>query len=167
MRRITREGGREEMERQDSKFLTFRLKEERYGIPIIKVKEIIGMLEITSIPKLPNFIKGVINLRGKIIPVVDLRLKFDMDEIEYNERTSIIVIELVADNNTYTVGIVVDTVQDVMDIDDDDIQDPPKYGMGINQDFITGMGKVKDDVIMLLNTDKIFSVGEIKTLETV
>ncbi|MCK5130056.1 MAG: chemotaxis protein CheW [Clostridiales bacterium] len=151
----------------DNKFLTFKLKDERYGIPIIKIREIIGMLDITSVPRLPSFIKGVINLRGKIIPVVDLRLKFGIEEIEYNERTSIIVVELTAETDTNTIGIVVDTVQEVLDIDASDIEPPPKYGTDVEQAFLIGIGKVKDEVIMLLDADNIFSSSELQKLETV
>lgn len=152
---------------EDNKFLTFGLGEENYAIPILKVKEIIGMMEITQVPKLPHFIKGVINLRGKIIPVIDLRLKFGLPEREYDDRTSIIVVELKTENTNKISGIVVDTVNEVMDIESCDIEPPPQYGVDVDQAFLTGMGKVKDNVIMLLDTNKILSTGELEELETV
>ena len=152
---------------QDNKFLTFRLGDECYAIPILKIKEIIGMMAITKIPKLPKFIKGVINLRGKIIPVVDLRIKFGLDEKAYDERTSIIVMEIQNGSTTNINGVVVDTVQEVMDIPDSSIEPPPQYGSAANQEFLTGMGKVNENVIMLLDVDKIFSDSEKDVLESV
>ena len=152
---------------QDNKFLTFRLGDESYAIPILKIKEIIGMMAVTKIPRLPKFIKGVINLRGKIIPVVDLRIKFGLEEKPYDERTSIIVMEIQTENATNINGVVVDTVQEVMDIPDSNIEPPPQYGNDANQEFLTGMGKVNEDVIMLLDVDRIFSDSEKDILESV
>lgn len=154
------------MEIQD-KFLTFQLGEENYAIPILKVKEIIGMMKITKVPKLPNFIKGVINLRGEIIPIIDLRIKFGLDEREYDDRTSIIVIELLTESSgVKTSGVVVDTVNEVLYINENSIDPPPEYGNGINQAFLVGMGKIGEKVIMLLNVDKILSSSEMKNLDT-
>lgn len=153
------------MAAKDNKFLTFELGEESYGIPILKIKEIIGMMPITEVPRLPDFIKGVINLRGKIIPVIDLRLKFDLKEREYDERTSIIVMELATEGATKISGMIVDTVQEVLDIDDSGIEPPPHYGTDVDQTFLTGMGKVKDSVIMLLNADRILSSDEMQKIE--
>ena len=155
------------VKKQDNKYLTFKLGEEKYAIPIIKIKEIIGMISITKVPKLPEFIKGVINLRGRIIPVIDLRLKLGLEQKDYNERTSIIVIELLTTNETLTSGLIVDTVNDVLDIAKENIEPPPKYGAGVNQEFLKGMGKVKDEVIMLIDVDKVFSEEETEKLEKV
>ncbi len=152
---------------KDNKFLTFVLGEESYAIPILKIKEIIGMMAITEVPRLPNFIKGVINLRGKIIPVIDLRLKFGLEERGYDERTSIIVVELETENATRISGLVVDTVNEVLDISDAEIEPPPQYGTDVDQAFLMGMGKVKEEVIMILDADKILSAGEIKILDEV
>jgi len=152
---------------QENKHLTFELDKESYAIPILKVKEIIRMIEITEVPKLPNFMKGVINLRGKIIPILDLRLKFGLEEKDYDERTSIIVLELATENGARTSGLVVDTVNEVLDISDTDIEPPPQYGTDVDQTFLTGMGKVTDKVIMMLDVDKILSVGEIQKLDQV
>jgi purine-binding chemotaxis protein CheW len=155
------------MAEKDAKYLTFELANEGYAIPILKVKEIIGMMEITQVPKLPSFIKGVINLRGKIIPIIDLRLKFGLEERDYDERTSIIVVELETENTITTSGIVVDNVQEVLDIKSRDIEPPPQYGTDVEQSFLTGMGKVKDDVIMLLNVDRILSAKELQKIEKI
>ena len=152
---------------QDNKFLTFKLGDESYAIPIMKIKEIIGMMPITKVPKLPEFIKGVINLRGKIIPVIDLRIKFGLEEKEYDERTSIIVMEIQTETSSGTDGIVVDTVSEVIDIPPSDIEPPPEYGGSINQEFLTGMGKTAGNVIMLLDADKIFTSKEKEILESV
>ena len=154
------------MAKQENKYLTFQLGEEGYAIPILKVKEIIGMMDITEVPKMPEFVKGVINLRGKIIPVIDLRLKFGLEEKSYDERTSIIVVELESEAATKTSGIVVDTVQEVLDINSANVE-PPPYGTEGEQAFLAGMGKVKDKVIMLLDSDKILSSDEMQTLQTV
>ena len=152
---------------QDNKFLTFKLREESYAIPILRIKEIIGMMPITKVPRLPQFIKGVINLRGQIIPVIDLRTKFGIEERPYDERTSIIVMEIQSENTTKTNGIVVDTVQEVLDIMADSIEPPPKYGADVNQEFLTGMGKIDEKVIMILNVNKILSANETAQLEDV
>ncbi len=104
------------------KYLTFSLKEEEYGIGILKVKEIIGMMPVTSVPRTPDFVKGVINLRGKVIPVVDLRLKFSMDSIEYTDRTCIIVVEIDSDETTLLIGIVVDAVSEVLNMKESEIE---------------------------------------------
>jgi len=152
------------MELQDGKYLTFSLKKEEYGIPILKVKEIIGLMEITDVPKTPNFIKGVINLRGKIIPVMDLRLKFTMEEKEYNERTCTIVVEVSINNTKSLMGIVVDTVSEVVNISQNEIEPPPQYGNKVDEEFLIGMGKVKGKVIMLLNIEKIINSEELVNL---
>ena len=111
------------------KYLTFSLADEEYGIGILRIREIIGMMPITVVPQTPEFVKGVINLRGKVIPVVDLRLRFDMQESDYTERTCIIVIETQAPNHSsLTMGIVVDSVSEVLNIKNDEIEDTPTFG---------------------------------------
>jgi purine-binding chemotaxis protein CheW len=152
------------MELQDGKYLTFSLKKEEYGIPILKVKEIIGMMEITDVPKTPNFIKGVINLRGKIIPVMDLRLKFSMEEKEYNERTCTIVVDININQIKSLMGIVVDTVSEVVNISKNEIEPPPQYSGRIEDEFLIGMGKVKGKVVMLLNIEKVINSEELVEL---
>jgi Chemotaxis signal transduction protein len=155
------------MEIQGGKFLTFALDGEEYGIPIQRVKEIIGIMDITCIPRTPLFIKGVINLRGKIIPVMDLRLKFGMQEREYNQRTCIIVVEFLLGDVKKQMGIVVDTVSEVLNIQKSDIEPPPQYGTAIETAFLTGMGKVKGKVILLLEIEQILSSDEMILLKDV
>ncbi|MEI7473511.1 MAG: chemotaxis protein CheW [bacterium] len=153
------------MEIQDGKHLTFSLGNEEYGIPILKVKEIIGLMEITHVPQTPEFIKGVINLRGKIIPIMDLRLKFKMSEKDYNERTCIIVVEVNINQFKRLMGIVVDTVSEVVNIQSSEIEPPPQYGSTkIETGFLTGLGKVKGKVVMLLNIETIINCDEIVSL---
>lgn len=155
------------MEAQEGKYLTFSLGKEEYGIPIKKVKEIIGMMEITSIPKTPKFIKGFINLRGKIIPIMDLRLKFGLEEKEYNERTCIIVVEIFIEETKRQMGVVVDTVSEVVNIQNGEIEPPPEYGTYMENEFLVGIGKVKGRVVMLLEIEKILNVEELGLLKEV
>lgn len=152
------------MEIQGGKHLTFSLGKEEYGLPILKVKEIIGMMEITHVPQTPDFIKGVVNLRGKIIPIMDLRLKLAMQEREYNERTCIIVVEVKINDAKRLMGIVVDTVSEVINIQQNDIEPPPEYQTKVDKGFLTGMGKIKGKVVMLLNIEQIVNCNEMVTL---
>ncbi|MEI8377303.1 MAG: chemotaxis protein CheW [bacterium] len=145
----------------DQKLLTFSLGEEGYGISILKVKEIIGMLEITQVPRTPNFIKGVINLRGKIIPIMDLRMKFGMDEKPYNERTCIIVIEISIQGSQRLLGVVVDMVAEVINISAEEIEPAPQYGSKLEHNLIAGMGKVKDRVVIILDIDEVVFCDEV------
>jgi purine-binding chemotaxis protein CheW len=149
------------------KYLTFSLEEEEYGIGILKVKEIIGMMPITSVPRTPGFVKGVINLRGKVIPVIDLRSKFDMKSIPYNERTCIIVVEIDASDTTVLIGIVVDTVSEVLNIKEDEIEETPAFGTKLDTQYILGMAKMEGGVKILLNIDKVLSSDEIAAIENV
>ena len=135
------------------KYLTFVLNKEQYGLEILKVREILGVLPITPMPQAPHFVKGVINLRGKVIPVVDTRLKFGMEEIPYTPETCIIVVDV---NNTW-MGIIVDTVKEVMDIREEQVEDPPRFGTGMDGGAILGLGKVGDQVKILLNIDKVLA----------
>ena len=152
------------MEIQEGKHLTFILGKENYGIPILQVKEIIGMMDFTEIPKTPEFIKGVINLRGKIIPIMELRAKFGMEAIEYTERTCIIVVEINVNEITKPMGIVVDMVSEVVNIEESEIEEALDYGAKVDGDFLTGLGKVKDKVVILLNIEKIINCEEMISL---
>jgi purine-binding chemotaxis protein CheW len=147
------------------KYLTFSLESEEYGIGILKVKEIIGMLPITSVPRTPEFVKGVINLRGKVIPVIDLRSKFDMKSISYNDRTCIIVVEIDASESTVQIGIVVDTVSEVLNIKEDEIEDTPAFGTKLDTRYILGMAKQDGSVKILLNIDKVLSSDEMAAIQ--
>jgi purine-binding chemotaxis protein CheW len=151
--------------KKEGKYLTFTLADEEYGIGILKIKEIIGMMPITTVPQTPEFVKGVINLRGKVIPVVDLRLRFGMEAIDYNERTCIIVVELEGEEGTVMIGIVVDSVSEVLNIKGDDIEDTPTFGTKLNTDYILGMAKMEGGVKILLDIDRVLSAEEIAVLE--
>lgn len=148
------------MELQLNKFLAFTIGEESYGIPVLNVKEIIGMLDITPVPKMPEYIKGIINLRGKIIPVMDLRLRFGIASRDYDARTCIIVIEMEISNQTRLTGLVVDTVSEVLDINKEAIESPPECFGSVDKDYLIGIGMIKDKVIMLLEPIKMISTGE-------
>ena len=147
------------------KFLTFSLAGEDYGLEILKVQEIIGVMNITPIPRTPDFVKGVMNLRGKIIPVIDLRSKFGMDEIEQTEETCIIVVQVVRSDRHLTMGVVVDRVYEVVDITTKQIEGAPSFGTAVDTDYILGMGKLDDKVVILLDVDRVLTSGEIKMVE--
>lgn len=150
--------------KQDGKHLIFELAKRGYGIPILKVNEIIGIIDITPIPKSPAFIKGIINLRGKIIPIMDLRLKFGMPEKEYDKQTCIIIVNVSFGGIINQIGLIVDIVSEVFDIPVSEIEAPPKYGSD-KEEFLNGVGKVKGSVIMLLNIEKaIYSEDIIRLL---
>jgi purine-binding chemotaxis protein CheW len=155
------------LEVREGKYLTFTLAEEEYGIGILKVREIIGMMPITSVPQTPSFVKGVINLRGKVIPVVDLRLKFGMAELDYTERTSIIVVEVRGMSGDIPIGIVVDSVSEVVNIKGEDIEDTPTFGTRLDTDYILGMAKIEGGVKILLDIDRVLSSEEISALDAV
>jgi purine-binding chemotaxis protein CheW len=150
---------------KEGKYLTFTLAEEEYGIGILKVKEIIGMMPITSVPQTPEFVKGVINLRGKVIPVMDLRLKFGMAEMDYTERTCIIVVEIDGPAGTVMIGIVVDSVSEVLNIKGDNVEDAPTFGAKLDTQYILGMAKMEGDVKILLDIDRVLSAEEFSGLE--
>lgn len=145
----------------EQKMLTFALNKEHYGVFIQKVKEIIGMVEITKLPQSPDFIKGVINLRGIIIPVLDLRLKFSMEAIPYDERTCIIIMQVTINGKEKLLGVIVDSVSEVINISSDDIEESIDYGSNLDTDFIVGIGKIKEKVLILLDIDKIINCKEI------
>jgi purine-binding chemotaxis protein CheW len=153
------------MAEREGKYLTFTLAEEEYGIGILKIKEIIGMLPITSVPQTPEFVKGVINLRGKVIPVIDLRLRFGIGEIDYTERTCIIVVEIASQAGTVQIGIVVDSVSEVLNVKGDDIADTPTFGTKLDTEYILGMAKMEGGVKILLDIDKVLSADEVGMLD--
>jgi len=142
---------------REGKYLTFALADEEYGISILKVKEIIGMMPITTVPQTPAFVKGVINLRGKVIPVVDLRLKFGMSATEYTERTCIIVVEILGETGTLQIGNVVDAVSEVLNIRGEDVEETPSFGSTLNTSYILGMAKIDGGVKILLDIDQVLT----------
>jgi len=140
---------------KEGKYLTFSLAGEEYGIGILKVREIIGMMPVTPVPRTPDFVKGVINLRGKVIPVIDLRLRFGLEAAAYTERTCIIVVEILGDAGAVPMGIVVDAVSEVLSIRGGDIENTPAFGVKLNTDFILGMAKTEGSVKILLDIDRV------------
>ncbi len=142
------------------KFLTFLLAEEEYGLEILRVREIIGIMDITRVPQTRDFVRGVINLRGKVIPVIDLRCKFGLAEMQYNDQTCIVVVDI-----GVLIGIIVDTVQEVHDIPAVEIEEPPKLGASVDTTFILGMGKVNGSVKILLDIDRVLTSEELVQLE--
>ena len=149
------------MNKKEHKYLIFSLNNEDYGLDIFKVKEIIGIMDITPVPHTPEFIKGVINLRGKVIPVIDLRLKFSLEPKEYDERTCIIVVEVSTEAGPVMMGVVVDSVSEVLNISTSDIEPAPKFGTNIDTRFILGMAKTKDRVKILLDINRVLTQEEI------
>jgi purine-binding chemotaxis protein CheW len=147
------------------KYLTFKLSEEDYGISLLKVREIIGMMPITSVPRTPDFVKGVINLRGKVIPVTDLRLRFSMPESDYTDRTCIIVVEVKGPDSTLQMGIVVDTVTEVLPVKADEIETAPEFGAKMDTHYILGMANMDGAVKILLDIDRVLTAEEIAELE--
>jgi len=147
------------------KYLTFKLAEEDYGISLLKVREIIGMMPITSVPRTPEFVKGVINLRGKVIPVTDLRLRFGMPESAYTDRTCIIVVEIRTDASTVQMGIVVDAVTEVLPVREEEIEPAPAFGASVDTRYILGMANMEGAVKILLDIDRVLTAEEIVALE--
>jgi purine-binding chemotaxis protein CheW len=152
---------KKDVSKYDGQFLTFVLSKEEYGIEILKVREIMGLMEITTVPQTPEYMKGVINLRGKVIPIIDLRLKFAMSEEEHTQKTCIIVVEV----GSSQVGIIVDSVSEVTDIKGEDIEDAPSFGQEIDTSFITGLGKAKDKIIILLDIEKVLTAEDLEIVK--
>jgi purine-binding chemotaxis protein CheW len=149
---------------KQGKYLTFALGPEEYGLEILTVREIIGYMEITAVPQTPHEVRGVINLRGQVIPVVDLRAKFGMESAEVTDETCIIVVEISHGGRNFSTGIVVDHVQEVLDIAGQDIEEAPQFGASVNTDFILGMGKIGDSVKILLDIDRVLGGGDLAGL---
>lgn len=146
------------------KYLTFELADEGYGIEILKVKEIVGMMSITPVPRLPEYVKGVVNLRGKVIPVIDLRLKFGMNAADYTDRTCIIVVEIMQNTDKTRIGLVVDAVSEVLNVRSENVEPPPSFGSRLQTNYILGMAKFEDSVKILLDIDLILTAETIEKL---
>jgi purine-binding chemotaxis protein CheW len=144
-------------------FLTFVLGDEEYGLEIRYITEIVGLQKITEVPDMPNFVKGVVNLRGLVIPVIDMRLRFGLEAKDYDERTCIIVVNV----RNIQLGLVVDTVNEVRTILPDQIDTPPKVAVGKSQRYIMGLGKVGDEVKILLDANKVMFEEELENLASV
>jgi purine-binding chemotaxis protein CheW len=149
------------------KYLTFALGNEEFAIQVLRVREIMGVQEITAVPQTPTYVKGVINLRGKVVPVVDLRMKFGMPELEYTQRTCIIVVQLERDGLRLLTGVIVDGVSEVLTLQASDIEDTPEFGSGVATPYLLGMAKIKGKVKILLDIDMVMSAQEVHGLADV
>jgi purine-binding chemotaxis protein CheW len=156
---------KEELEQINS-YLTFKLGEEEFAAHVSKVLSIMEMTKITKVPKTPDYLEGVINLRGQVLPVVDTRIKFGMTPTEYTSNTCIVVMEVEVNDETVQVGTLVDSVQEVLEIEEEQIQPPPSIGNRFKSEFIYGMAKINEKFIMLLDMDKVFSAEEIEDVQT-
>lgn len=149
------------------KYLSFMLGDELYGIDIMKIQEINGLTRATRVPRTPGYVRGVVNLRGKVIPVIDLRSKLEMAAAEDTEKTCNIVVQVEHREETVTMGVIVDDVSEVLSFTAEEIEPPPALGAGLQADFITGIGKLEDSVVFLLDIARVLSGAEIETLSTV
>lgn len=147
------------------KYLVFHLDWEEFGIRVVKVREIMGVQDITSVPGTPPHVKGVINLRGKVIPVVDLRLKFGLAEVEYTQRTCIIVVQVQSNASSVLMGAVVDGVVEVLNLVASDIEDAPDFGQEVATSYVLGMAKIKGQVKILLDIDQVLTSRELQALK--
>ncbi len=149
------------------KYMGFKLDEENFGLEILKVQEIIGLMNITAVPRTPDFVRGVINLRGKVIPVVDLRVKFQMQPKEDTELTCIVVVQVTMNDILVTMGVIVDQVSEVMEISPEHAEPPPSFGDSEADRFLMGMGKFQENVVMLLDVNQILTSQEMSFIDAV
>jgi len=149
---------------EESQFLTFQLNKDIYGINILRVKEIIDFGNITKVPMMPNFIAGVINLRGSVVPVIDLALRFSQTPSIITKRSSIVIVEIPDDNGRMEIGITVDEVNEVLEILPSEIELAPSFGTKIRTDFISGMGKIQKELLILLDLEKILAIEELSAV---
>jgi purine-binding chemotaxis protein CheW len=142
---------------ETTQYLTFKLEEEVFALDVAKVREILDFTTVTKVPQTPEYIRGVINLRGSVVPVMDLRLKFGMTVTEKTVNTCVIVVEMELEGETMVLGVLADSVQEVIDLEPEQIEPAPRIGTKLNTDFILGMGKYNEQFMMLLDIDKVFS----------
>lgn len=147
-----------------TQFLTFRLQDEIYAVDVANIREILDFTTVTKVPRTPSFMRGVINLRGNVVPVIDMKLKFGMSDTEKTVNTCIIVMEVSMDDETVVLGCLADAVQEVLDLDPEQIEPAPRIGMRLNTDFIKGMGKHNEQFIIILDITRIFSCDELQSL---
>lgn len=147
---------------ETTQYLTFKLEEELFALDIGKVREVLDFTSITKVPQTPDYMRGVINLRGSVVPVVDLRLKFGMAMAEQTVNTCVIIVEVDLEGERVVMGAMADAVQEVMDLEPDQIEPPPRIGTKLNTDFIKGMGKHNEQFIIILDIDKVFTSGELE-----
>lgn len=146
---------------KEGKYLTFALDNEEYGIAVMKVKEIIGLIRVTPVPRTPDYVLGVINLRGKVIPIIDLRLRFGMESVESTDRTCVIVVEVDGKAGPVMIGIVVDSVSDVLNIKNEEIEGDLSFGASLDTEYILGMAKMTGGLKILVDIDKILTSSEL------
>jgi purine-binding chemotaxis protein CheW len=147
-------------------YLSFKLDGELFAMDIAKVREVIDRTELTRIPRMPEFMRGVINLRGSVVPVVDLRMKFGIGQVEMTVETCIVVLEVNVDDEATIVGALVDAVEEVFELDPSRVEPPPKMGTRLNTEFIEGMGRLDDEFAILLDADRVFSAVEIEAVQS-
>jgi purine-binding chemotaxis protein CheW len=150
---------------ETTQYLTFKLDDEVFALDITKVREVLDFTTVTRVPRTPEFMRGVINLRGSVVPVVDLRLKFGLSKTEKTVNTCIIIVEVKVDEETTVLGALADSVQEVMDLEPGHIEPAPKIGTRLNTEFIKGMGKRDDRFVILLDIDKVFSTSELAVVQ--
>jgi len=151
-------------EQRAGKYLTFQLGHEEFAIPVLCVREIMGVQEITAVPQTPGYVKGVINLRGKVIPVVDLRLKFALPEVDYTQRTCIVVVQIQGEADQLMIGVIVDAVSEVLSLQAGEIEDTPDFGNGVATPYLLGLAKIKGKVKILLDIDQVLSGRDVSAM---
>lgn len=149
-----------------NQYLTFKLADEVYGIDISQIREVLEYTTITAVPRTPDFMRGVINLRGGVVPVVDMRMKFGLEKTEMTINTCIVIVEIIFEEELALIGALVDSVQEVLELDASNIEPPPKIGTGLKTEFIKGMGKHDEHFIIILDVDKIFSAHELDMIQS-
>jgi purine-binding chemotaxis protein CheW len=152
---------------EQQQYLTFMLSGETYAISILRIKEIIQYGQLTEVPRMPNFIRGVINLRGAVVPVIDLSARFGKPPTQVGRRNCIIIIEVEIEDETHSVGVMVDAVNAVLEISDSEIEPPPTFGTNIHAEFIAGMGKINGKFVIILNIQQVLSMNDMAALATV
>jgi len=148
----------------ENQYLTFMMAEEEYGVDILRVQEIRGWESVTNIPNTPKYIKGVINIRGTIVPIIDLRERFCMDLVEYGPLTVVIVVKVISDERERVMGIVVDAVSDVYNVDEESLKEPPDFGAMVSIEFVKGLATIEDKMLILLEIDKLLNSGELNLM---
>lgn len=161
------QGGLDQEQGEEGQYLTFSLGKEMFAIGILNIKEILEYGQLTTVPMMPAFISGVINLRGAVVPVVGLAARFGGKQSDVNKRTCIVIIEVSSDEGKQDIGVVVDAVSEVLEIPDTEIEPAPGFGARIRADFIQGMGKVNGKFVIILNVDKVLSTDELSTVTEV
>jgi purine-binding chemotaxis protein CheW len=162
----TREDREEDVALEQQQFLTFLLREELFAINIRPIKEIIEYGQLTKVPMVPEFVRGVINVRGNVVPIIDLSMRFGWPTTPVTKRSCIVIVEVESEGESLEIGVLVDAVSEVIDISLTDIEPAPSFGAKLRTDFIQGMGKVNDEFIVLLNVSHVLSVDELSSLES-